>query len=294
MPGRRRHRVQEAASPTQLATMANVEDSLTLTSLVQELDKHRASLAAELKNNLSKSLETSLMPIQASLETISTVLDSHKQKITAIEDTLTAHSAELAELTTRVGQLEKANAVLVNKTEDLENRCRRQNLRTVGLPEGLEGGSPVEFISRLLQPVVGKDTFPEPSELDRAHRTLAPKPAAGQRPRAVLVRFLRYQDKERVLRWARLQKDDIKFNSNKILFFPDMSASLAKQRATFKDIKAKLYAAGITFSLHYPARLCITVNGNKHLFDSPAAAEGFYEKNYATRGEEQDELMPTS
>ncbi|CAK6967586.1 LINE-1 retrotransposable element ORF1 protein [Scomber scombrus] len=159
--------------------MANVEDSLTLTSLVQELDKHRASLTAELKKNLSASLDTSLMPIQTLLETISAVLDSHSQKITTIEGTLTAHSDELAELTTRVGQLEKANAALTSKTEDLENRCRRQNLRIVSLPEGLEGGSPVEFISRLLQTVIENDVFPEPPELDRAHRTLAPKPAAG-------------------------------------------------------------------------------------------------------------------
>ena len=155
-------------------------------------------MAAELKKNLSASLETSLMPIQTSLESIGAILDSHSQKITTIEATLTAHSDELTELTTRVGQLEKANEA----------------------PEELEGGSPVEFISRLLQTVIGNDIFPEPPELDRAHRTLAPKPVAGQRPRAILVRFLRYQDKERVLRWARLQRDDIKFNGNKILFFP--------------------------------------------------------------------------
>ena len=251
-PKKKQQQVQEASSPAQVATMANVEDSLTLTSFVQVLEKHRPSLTAELKKNLSTSLETSRMPIRTSLETISAALDSHSQKITTIEDTLTAHSDELAKLTTRVGQLEKANVALASKTEDLENRCRRQNLRIVSLPEGLEGGSPVEFISWLLQTVIGNDIFPEPPELDREHHTLAPKPAAGQRPRAILVRFLWYQDKERVLRWAMLQRDDIKFNSNKILFFPDMSASLARQRATFRDINAKLYVSGITFSFALP------------------------------------------
>lgn len=129
MPRKKQQQVQEASSPARVATMADAEDSLTLTSLVQELDKHRTSLAAELKKNLSASLETSLMPIQTSLETIGTILDSHSLKITTIEGTLTAHSDELAELTTRVGQLEKTNAALTSKTEDLENRCRRQNRR---------------------------------------------------------------------------------------------------------------------------------------------------------------------
>ncbi len=172
--------VKGASPPTQVATAANKEDPLTLASLVKELGRHRASLTAELITYLSILLESSLMPIQTSLETIGTALDSHSQKITTIKNTLTAHSDELAELTTRVCKLEKANAALASKAEDLENRSRQQNLRIVGLPEGLEGGSPVEFISRFLQTIIGNDIFPDPPELDRAHHTLAPKPAVGQ------------------------------------------------------------------------------------------------------------------
>ena len=63
------------------------------------------------------------MPIQTLHETISTTLDSHSQKITIIEDTLTAHSDELAELTTRVGQLEKRGA-------SIQNRGSRKSLQT--------------------------------------------------------------------------------------------------------------------------------------------------------------------
>ncbi|XP_075315187.1 uncharacterized protein l1td1 [Odontesthes bonariensis] len=192
-------------------------------------------------------------------------LDSHNQKITTIENTLTTHSDELAEITTILEQLEKANAVLASKADDLENRSRRQNLRIVGLPEGTEGSLPLDFVSQLLQAVIGDDIFPKPPELDRAQRTPAPKPTQGQRSRALIVRFHRFQDKERVLCWARSQKGDIKFNDNRILFFPDFSAALARRRAAFRDIKAKLYKDGIVFALRHPARLCITIDGNKHL-----------------------------
>ena len=159
---RSQRQAKGASPPAQVAKAANMDDSLTLTSLVQELEKHRASMTAELKMNLSTSLETPLMPIRTLLENISAVLDSHSQKITAIENTLTAHSDELAELTAKVSQLEKANTALASKMEDLENRSRRQNLRIVGLPEEMEGSSPVEFISGLLQTVIGNDIFPEP------------------------------------------------------------------------------------------------------------------------------------
>lgn len=106
------------------AAVAKMLDLLTVASLVHELEKHRESLTAELKTYLSASLEISDTPIRESLETISAALDSHNQKIITMENTLTIHSDELAELTMRIDQLEKANAALASKTEDLENRSR--------------------------------------------------------------------------------------------------------------------------------------------------------------------------
>lgn len=148
-------------------------DSLTVTSLVQELEKNLECLTVELKTYLSTSMETSLMPLQSSLDTINASLDLHNQKINAIENTLTDHSDELVWLKT---QLEKANTILTFKAEDLENRSRRQNVRIVGIPEGAEGGSPIEFVSQLLHKVIGNKIFPKLSKLDRAHRTHIPKP----------------------------------------------------------------------------------------------------------------------
>ena len=256
------------SAPTQATPTAKIPESLTVASLVQELDKHKESLAAELKTFLTTSLDTSLTPIRTSLETINAALDSHNQMITTIENTLSTQSDEIAELTTRLDHLEKANAALTSKAEDLENRSRRQNIRIVGLPEGLEGGSPSEFISKLLRSVVGNDVFPTPPELDRAHRAPAPKPALGQRPRAIIARFHRYQDKERVLRWARSQKEGIKFDGNRILFFPDMSAGLAKQRATFKNIKLNF----MPLESHSPCAtllVCASLPTGKHTFSTP-------------------------
>ena len=70
-----------------------------------------------------------------------------------------------------------------------------------------------------------------------------------------------------------------------------MSASLAKQRATFKDIKDKLHTARIMFFLRHPAQLCITINGDRHLFDTPAAAEIFYDQikgNFPANTDEEE------
>lgn len=58
----------------------------------------------------------------------------------------------------------------------------RQNVRIVGLPESVEGARPTAFFSQLLVEVFGDQVLPSPPELDRAHRTLAPKPGPHERP----------------------------------------------------------------------------------------------------------------
>uniref|UniRef100_A0AAV2M4W3 C2H2-type domain-containing protein n=1 Tax=Knipowitschia caucasica TaxID=637954 RepID=A0AAV2M4W3_KNICA len=66
------------------------------------------------------------------------------------------------------------------KCEDLEGRSRLNNIRVVGVPEGSEDSRPTVFVAKLLQGLLGLDGEPV---LDRAHRTLRPKPKDGELPR---------------------------------------------------------------------------------------------------------------
>nr|XP_005991374.1 PREDICTED: T-complex protein 11-like protein 2 isoform X2 [Latimeria chalumnae]XP_014341219.1 PREDICTED: T-complex protein 11-like protein 2 isoform X2 [Latimeria chalumnae]XP_014341220.1 PREDICTED: T-complex protein 11-like protein 2 isoform X2 [Latimeria chalumnae]XP_014341221.1 PREDICTED: T-complex protein 11-like protein 2 isoform X2 [Latimeria chalumnae] len=81
------------------------------------------------------------------------------------------------------------------KCDDLENRSCRSNIRIVGIPEGMEGRSMETFVESLLPKVLGEDTFPRRLEIERAHRALRPRPGPGERPRIIIAKFLRYQDK---------------------------------------------------------------------------------------------------
>ena len=88
------------------------------------------------------------------------------------------------------------NAKLKAKLTDLEGRSRRCNVRLIGVPEAVEGSWPTSFFSNFLVDVLGKDVLPSPPELDRAHRTLKPKPAVGEKPRAVII-FSQVPDQRR-------------------------------------------------------------------------------------------------
>lgn len=110
------------------------------------------------------------------------------------------------------------------KTDNLENRGRRKNLRLFGIREGAKGHQTLlDFINDKLTQWLGTD--PDRSfTLERVHRTLVSgKPNQN---RAILIRFLNFQEKEFVYRESR--KRDITRDGVKITFAQDLSAETVR------------------------------------------------------------------
>ncbi len=113
--------------------------------------------------------------------------------------------------------------------------------------------------------------------IERAHRIgYMRKTAADAKsiPRVMIVKFLDYRDKERVMRAARVKKD-VLFQNHRIMFFPDLSAEVNKQRRQFDEVKKQLRAKGLMYDLIFPARLRVTVDGHAHVFQSPTEVNDF-------------------
>lgn len=82
-------------------------------------------------------------------------------------------------LTRDVGAATQNTFQALNKTDDIENRLRRNNVRIVGLPEKVEGRDPTVFVGGWLQEVFGKEAFSPIYTVKRAHRVpLRPLPSA--------------------------------------------------------------------------------------------------------------------
>ncbi|KAE8278226.1 hypothetical protein D5F01_LYC23694 [Larimichthys crocea] len=166
-------------------------------------------------------------------------------------------------------------AYLEEKTVDLENRGRRKNIRLFGLKEGAEGKRPLlDFIHDMLPQWL--DTGPDREfKLERAHRTLAP--ASLDRDRAVLIRFLSFQDREFVLRSTRHR--DITHDGSKLGFAQDLSAETMRQRREFNGAKKLFVDMGNFRGFHLqPCKLRVLHNGKIHLFSSPQDAVDFHRK----------------
>ncbi|KAL1276554.1 hypothetical protein QQF64_036177 [Cirrhinus molitorella] len=64
----------------------------------------------------------------------------------------------------------------------------------------------------MLLEMTGTEVFDKPPSLERAHRSPGQKPADGRKPRPFVVCFHRFQEKERLLRWAR--RHEMKYKGN--------------------------------------------------------------------------------
>lgn len=272
--------------------MAEEETPLSVGIFRSELRAYRENL----KNDIKAEIEIMHQEIRKDISSlreeakadINTLRNELSQKIetlhrahTETADTQREMERSLCDVSDKITAMDKAHTTLqkdYNKLQekymDLENRSRRQNLRVVGISEDIEAGNPSRFIAEFFSEVLGEENFESPILIDRAHRTLAPKPRAGERPRAMIARLHYHTDREKILQLSR-SKGNLSYKGSPVHIFPDMSPEVSKLRASFNPVKVKLRNAGIPYSLYYPAKLIITMNNTKHSFTDPRAAENF-------------------
>ncbi len=162
----------------------------------------------------------------------------------------------------------------LRKKMDMEDRSRRNNVRLVGLPERAEGSDAAGFLrvnlSKWIPSLKDHDI-----EIDRAHRVYDGR-KNSDRPRTLIFRVLRWQDRSEVLKGAR-QAYPVKCTQDNVtlLFFPDFSPATTIRRKTFNPVLKKMTALGLQPFLTYPAVIKLRHKGEQKSFDSPQKAEDF-------------------
>lgn len=106
------------------------------------------------------------------------------------------------------------------KSNNAENRLRRNNIRVLGLPQGEEGDRPAE---EFLKTSWASQAFLLPNVVERAHRPSHP----GNNTQPFLVCFHNVHDRDRILSEAR-QRPTLKYGNASALLFPDFLAELQR------------------------------------------------------------------
>ena len=245
--------------------MANTEDAL---------DPAFRQTIQEITANITRVIDEKLGPLSQTLQAHAQQLKKIEERTTEAENRIAAaeRTSETAEM--RIQALENQVQSMAEHIDDLENRGRRKNVRVIGLPEDAEGSNPTKFFESWIPDLLGLETKAGRMKIERAHRTLAPKPGPNQRPRPVLIRFHNFADKQRVLDAAR-RSGTVRYQESSIMFFQDLSAVVLRKRKGFDDVKKRLRDTGAKYMMLYPATLKIIHSGETRSFDSPAKAKVF-------------------
>ncbi len=163
---------------------------------------------------------------------------------------------------------------LTEKMTDMEDKSRRNNIRLVGLPEGMEGSDVAGFLrinlSKWIPSLKGRNI-----EIDRAHRVYDGR-KNSDRPRTLIFRVLKWHDRLEILKGAR-QAYPVKCTQDNVtlLFFPDFSPVTAAKRKSLVPVLRSMTALGLQPFLAYPAVIKLRHGGEQRCFNSLRKAEDF-------------------
>lgn len=130
---------------SKLATMASAEkseeipadnDGVSMSQLVTELTRQRASI----KEDISALIQESMGPLQTSVNALTETLASFQSRLCATETLAGDNFSALSEAEKTIKILKEQNAMLMDRVDDLENRSRRANIRILNVPENSEKG----------------------------------------------------------------------------------------------------------------------------------------------------------
>lgn len=264
----------ESASANQATMEQILAEVKSVASRLNGMDESVGARLNGIDGTLSE-IKISITSVEESLSSLSNRTSQLEKRAEEAEERISAAEDRSEDHSSRLAAMEKTVERLLLKVDDLENRSRRKNLKIINLPEGAEGTtSLVDFLQSALPALV--DLPPDfPSlEIERAHRALAPAPDPGKPPRSVLVRFLRFSQREAVLR-AALKKRDIRHGGSQLRFYPDLSSEVLRKRREFDAVGRALARLNKYRGFAYPARLRCLHEGRIHLFDTPESAAVF-------------------
>lgn len=241
---------------------ANLATSSAIRSIVSEvMARGLDDLKSQMRKDLSDFREIIKGDIKAQMDELSTSINQKIQtatnqieeatlRLTEVEKNVAgAEKWDLAVKDTLLGLLNN-HRVLQNKLSDLESYSRRQNIRIYGVPEDEtpEGTSVTRFVESLIMTELGDNlVIPQGTDLgiERAHRALGPRPPPGASPRSLVVRFLRFTMKEKVLQAA--WKKQLFVQNRRVYFDHDYSADVQQKRKEYIPIKKVLKENHIRF-----------------------------------------------
>jgi len=256
-----------SSASTSQPSLKDISDQIT--NLRTQLNTDLTSFKDEVKREVKEELSEFRQQINQQLTATTLTLQDHDNKLEAAEARIEELESWSAAANEVLQESLKEQRALRGKVDDLESRGRRNNLRIYGVREEMEGPSVIQFVEKLLvsEKLIEEGTD---AQIQRAHRSLGPKPTPDNPPRSIVVNFLQYRVKETVLRNA--WKKKIQLGDKFLSFDHDYTTDVIQQRKAYKKVKIVLKEHGIRFQTPY-TRLRIHWESGQQTYNSAEEAE---------------------
>lgn len=159
--GRRALLPPEVATPApEEADLASTLDATSLQSMMDSLKNYIFGKTDSLSTGLRTEILSVRQELKNSIEPLQRTVEAHEVSVQELERVTTDHSSHVEELEATVNTLTTQVKRLDDQCEDLESRCRRNNMRVLGVPEVVEGPQATDFITQVLQDLLRRSDKP--------------------------------------------------------------------------------------------------------------------------------------
>ncbi|CAG5927165.1 unnamed protein product, partial [Menidia menidia] len=157
-------------------TVSDVEEANTLKEDI---------IVERVTKNIEEIMDRKVTAILKPVSELAEKFDSMTRRMAAAEQRISDLEDATTRSAPRIESMEKTIGKTLERLDSIENQSRRQNIKIMGLKEGIEGREPAAFFEEWIPKVLGLQQTQ--IKIERAHRT---GPPAGRRdpdhPRAVL------------------------------------------------------------------------------------------------------------
>lgn len=221
----------------------------SMASLETEASQHEdtTSMILQELRDFRRDKKTQLDDIKEEIMKTNTRLDEAEERTVRAEDRL--QNAEDIML-----EMIKLQAQMEAKITDQESRSRRDNIRIYGIPEEAENEFPtmIEFVEKLLGDNLDI-TDAASLQIERAHRSLGPKPPSNASPRSILVKFASFRVKDTIL--SNIWQKGLLWQGAKVNVDNDYPPRIIQKRKEYGEVRRILKDRGIKFNTVFPAKL---------------------------------------
>lgn len=301
---RTRANQQTTTQPTDLlSSETNAANELAKDN--KSMEAIQATIIAELKKVQDDAKNELIDKIGALNTEVSGFREEMGKRMDDIAKELKEVTQRVEETEQRVTDIEEINAdvndalehalymqkELQTRVTELEARSRRNNIRIHGITEESEGTNIQLFMENFLKSELSLANTT--LNIQRCHRSLGSKPPPSANPRSIVMCFLEYTTKEKVLR-AAWEKKTIQFLGKRVYFDHDYPSDILSKRKSYNPIRKMLKEKGCRFQTMYPARLRVFFDEGPIIYKSLEEATDDLKKRGLIQEDVVEDTAPTA